>query len=251
MATKAQPKTQLPAKKQAGVIAKRGPQAPGRGFEEADAAAYAIPFLVMLQPTSPQLDEIKGAKAGMILNTATGEVMNSAEVIPCVYQRRFLRWGPRDSGGGFKGAMVASEADKLRNEGDVTDFENRVYFPLPDGTVNPKKCDLLADTRNHYVLVRTKEGLKPAVMSLASTQVKVSRNWMTKMQSAGGDMWGWAYKIGSQKTTNEKGTWYLFTVDYADEATESEQEVAEAFYASVVSGSAQAKFDKDGQHARE
>lgn len=238
-----------PAKSKTTAVA--APAKPGRGFEEADASSYAIPFLVILQSNSPQLDEIKGAKAGMILNTATGEVMSKIEVIPCVFQRRFLRWGPRDAGGGFKGSMLPSEADKLRNDGDVTDFEGRVYFPLPDGSVNPKKCDILSDTRNHYVLVRTKDGVKPAVMSLASSQVKVSRQWMTKMQNAGGDMWGSAYEFSTTKTSNEKGQWYSWTVGDARDTDDNEQRVAEAFYGSVATGQAQARFDKEGAATRD
>jgi hypothetical protein len=223
----------------------------GRGFEEADASAYSIPFLIILQSNSPQLDTIKGAKPGMILNTATGALLTKAEVIPCVYQRRFLRWGPRDAGGGFKGSLLPSDADKLRNEGDVVDSDGRVYFPLPDGTVNPKKCDLLSDTRNHYVLVRTKEGVKPAVMSMASSQVKVSRNWMTKMQNAGGDMWANAYEVSTTKVSNDKGSWYVWLMGDATDAKKEEQEIAEAFYQSVATGMAQARFDKDGESVRE
>lgn len=224
----------------------------GRGFEEADSSAYAIPFLVILQSNSPQLDEIKGSKPGMIFNTATKEVMATVEVVPCVYQRRFLRWGPRDAGGGFKGSMLPSEADKLRNEGDLIDFESRVYFPLPDGSVNPKKCDLLADTRNHYVLVRTKkDGLKPAVMSLASSQVKGSRNWMTAMQNAGGDMWDNSFSLSTTKVSNEKGSWFAWSVGGPEPTSAAERAQAEAFYESVASGLAQAKFDKDGEATRD
>lgn len=249
MATKQKTTAVAPAKR-AGAVAVQGKKI-GRGFEEADASAYAIPFLVVLQPTSPQLDEIKGAKAGMIFNTATNKVMANAEVIPVVYQRRFLRWGPRDAGGGFKGALMPSDADKLRNEGDVIDSENRLYYPMPDGSVNPKKCDLLADTRNHYVLVRTDDGPKPAIMSLASTMVKVSRNWMAKMQDAGGDMWDRAYKVATSKQQNEKGIWHVFTFEDAGETDEGERSVAEAFFGSVASGQAQARFDKDGNAVRE
>ena len=63
----------------------------GAGFEGADSQSFAIPYLIILQSNSPQVDEddgkyIKGAKVGMFLNTVTGEIFDGKEgvnLVPC------------------------------------------------------------------------------------------------------------------------------------------------------------------------
>jgi hypothetical protein len=72
----------------------------GAGFEDADANAYAIPFLQILQSGSPQCKKsdgayIKGAEEGMFYNTVTQELYDGDEgvvVIPCHYMQRFVEW---------------------------------------------------------------------------------------------------------------------------------------------------------------
>ena len=44
------------------------------GFEDLTQQDVAIPFFVLLQKMSPQLDSVEGAKAGQVFNTVTEEV---------------------------------------------------------------------------------------------------------------------------------------------------------------------------------
>jgi hypothetical protein len=77
----------------------------GKGLEGTTKSDFAIPFLSMLQSNSPQVETLKGAKAGMLVNTITNELFDEAIVIPCAYQRRFVRWAPRSAGGGYRGDL--------------------------------------------------------------------------------------------------------------------------------------------------
>lgn len=222
----------------------------GRGFEEADSDAYAIPFLAMLQKTSPWADPddpayIKGAKAGMFINTVTLEIFNSVDLIPCVYQRRFNRWAPRDAGGGFKGTFQPSAIPKMEANSEIKqNEEGRWYFPLPDGQINENKCDILTDTRMHYCLQVFADAPPTNVLvSLSRTQLKKSRNWMMLMQTRGGDMWENVYKGTSKQEENDKGKWagWVITLDRDSEA--EERELAERFYESVQAGAVRVKMD--------
>ena len=67
----------------------------GLGMEGADKSSFAIPFLSILQGLSPQLETVDGAKPGLFINSITNEVFKEVLVIPCAFQRRFLRWAPR------------------------------------------------------------------------------------------------------------------------------------------------------------
>jgi len=222
----------------------------GRGFEEADAESFAIPFLAMLQKMSPAADAdsdeyVKGAKAGMFFNTVTREVFESVEIIPCAYQRRFNRWAPADSGGGFKGQFLPSAIAGMEASGVLAQSdEGRWYFALPDGSVNEKKCDILTDTRMHYCLHVLPNGDRTGVLvSLSRTQMKKSKNWMTLMQQQGGDMFKTVYECKAKDEENEKGKWKGWVIELG-RATESE-ELAEAssFYESVSAGKVKVKME--------
>ena len=73
-------------------------EAAGQGMETIGADDMQIPFLRILQPLSPQLIKndpkfIKGASAGDIFNTVTGEFWEADEgvdVLMCAYTTKFL-----------------------------------------------------------------------------------------------------------------------------------------------------------------
>ncbi len=216
----------------------------GAGFEQADSNAYAIPFLSILQSMSPQCKKsdgayIKGAEEGMLYNSVTQEVFSGEAgviVIPCYFKRSFIKWAPRDSGGGFKGELMPSDpqvaAGRVDNDGHLTDDEG----------------NLLADTRTHYVLVLDgKGGYQPAVISLASSQIKKSRNWMSKMngikmQRADGShftpaMFSHQYKITTVPESNDKGSWFGLKVETLGAVESAElYQAAKSFRGAVSSG---------------
>lgn len=201
----------------------------GRGMEGATQESFAIPFIKTLQKMSPQVDEdsgqaIKGAKAGMFFETVSKAMYDGKKgilIVPCAYRRTFLRWGPRGTdNGGFKGEIAPEELSKLRAEGAVKEQEGRLFFPLPDGTINPKKCDSVDDVRNHYVLlVDEDEGtFTQALMSLTSTQIKKSKNLMSalankKLTAKSGERYtpptfANLVRVTSVSESNDNGSWH-------------------------------------------
>jgi hypothetical protein len=218
----------------------------GGGFEEADADSFAIPFFSILQSNSPAVEEglVKGAKPGLIINTVTNELFESITVIPVAYQRRFIRWG--GNRGGFKGQFNVEQAKGLEAKGEVVPFENRLFYPLPDGSVHEKKCDLLADTRVHFVVrVREDGTTEPGLVSMSSSNIKKSKGWMTRMQMRGGDMWGHAYVLGTKDESNDEGNWKGWKVDNSEDVkAEQFENDAVSFRGAVVSGTANVKMDQ-------
>jgi hypothetical protein len=216
----------------------------GAGFEQADSSAYAIPFLSVLQSMSPQCKKsdgayIKGAEEGMLYNSVSQEIIDGttgAIVIPCYFKRSFIKWAPRDSGGGFKGELTPSDpqvaAGVVDNDGRLIDSEG----------------NLLSDTRTHYVLVLDgKGGYQPAVISLASSQIKKSRQWMSKMngikmQRADGThftpaMFSHQYRITTVSESNDKGSWFGLKVETLGAVESAElYQAAKAFRDAVSSG---------------
>jgi hypothetical protein len=219
----------------------------GAGLENADKDAYAMPFLIMLQKGSPQVDEddgahVEGAKQGMLFNTVTGKFYESVDVIPAHFERRFLRWADRKEGGGFRGEYTAD--DQIVQDTKADD-EGKL---IVEGST-----DQLKDTRLHYVLVIEKDGsFTPALINLSSTQVKKSRNWCSKMDAqkiadAKGvfftkPTYSTVYTITSTPESNDKGSWQGWVISIKGPAPVVLYHAAKAFKAAVEGGKAKVDF---------
>lgn len=229
------------------------------GFEEADSSAFAIPFIQILQSGSPQCKRsegayIPGAHEGMFFNTVTQDLFEGEDVtddktgevkkggillIPCHYTQRFIEWKLRDEGGGFVAEHKPTDPIVLTT---TKDEENRDR--LPNGNV-------LVDTRNHYVLHVKPDGTyDPAVVTMSSTQLKKSRNWMSKMQQlkikvagkfAVAPMASHMYAAKTVAESNEKGAWMGWAIALAGPVTDPAlYQAAQDFRTAIIQGIAKA-----------
>lgn len=241
----------------------------GAGREEAGSDSYAIPFLVILQKTSPQVDEqaseyIEGAKAGQLLNNVTGKVYDGktgVTFIPVYFKREFLRWGGREGGsGGFKGVIAVEELAKLRLNGTIVELEGGLYFPNADGSINPKKNDRVSDHRSHYGLLLDEDGqTRPCLLSLTSTQIKKSKLLMSaladvRVKAPNGMMnpasWANKVKLTTIGESNDKGTWFGLRTELDGFVSKEQYAAGKAFYDSVKKGTVEVKYeDADGAPA--
>lgn len=193
------------------------------GFEDTDRDDYAIPFLKLLQKGSPEVDEdsgsaIDGAKAGMFYDSATGDLLDEVDVVPCHYKRAMVEWKDRDEGGGWVG-----QHEPGAEEGLERDKSGR--FVLDNG-------NYLADTRYFFCLRIAENGsLLPVVMSFTSTQIKKAKGWMTRMQSlkavgARGQytlpMFSHVYRLSSVAESNDQGTWRGYRIDLVGPVRDAE-----------------------------
>ena len=224
----------------------------GAGLEGADKASYAIPFLVVLQPLSPQCAPVEdggvaGAAAGLLFNTITNELFKTVRVVPVAFQRRYLAWMPRDAGGGFKGEFTVADVEGAENRLRWTAKEGKAGFDIwvmPDGSV-------LKDTRNHFVLmVREDNTWTPAIVSLASTQIKKSKRWLSRisniqLKDARGaafnpPSFSHVYLARSVKEENDMGKWYGIDVDLVGQVADPAlYSAAKAFHKQVLEGKVQ------------
>lgn len=218
---------------------------PNAGMEGADRDSFAIPFLLVLQKMSPQLDRnaaeyLEGAKEGDFLNTATQETYDGQEgvlVMPTSFKRSFVAWVIREKGGGFKGEYSPTDPIII-----TTKQDEKGRNMLPDGHTQ------LVDTRLHAVILLNGDRPEPALLTLTSTQIKKSKRWMTQMQEMQrGDSFptfAHAYKLSTVPESNDKGSWMGLQVDYESPVTEQEHiDAAVSFYHALQSGQARMKAD--------
>jgi len=216
----------------------------GMGLENVDAQSVAIPFLAVLQGLSPQIETVNGAKPGLIINTVTNELCSELEIIPCGFQRKFLKWKPRAQGGGFKGEMSVVEYERAKAEGKIELVDRG-----EKGIVEMINGDEIRDTRVHFVMV-LKDGVTyPAVISLSSTQIKISKRLIAmiggvKIKAPNGKLYNppsfaYSYRVTTEKASNEKGQWYVFSFRNGEAVTDpSLYNTAKKFSVQVSEGTA-------------
>ena len=205
-----------------------------------------IPFLRILQPLSPEINKtdakfIKGASAGDLFNTVTGQTWDGEEgviVVPCGYTVKYLEFQLREAGGGFMGEIDPSSPDLLRTE------RQGPHEMLPSGNE-------LIRSAQHLVLIVNKDGtFQQAICDMKKSQLKVSRRWNTQLRMVSykgpkgmftPPMWGTAWNLTVVGESNDKGSWYNFNVTNVA-PTEVPQEAfmaAKDFYQSFNKGDVQ------------
>jgi|TARA_Y100000296_G_scaffold75841_1_gene95901 hypothetical protein len=207
----------------------------GIGLEKMNARDLAIPFYVLLQKTSPQVEDIEVAKPGMIFNTVTNEIFDSLKVIPCGYKRCLVEWVPRDKGGGYVGVHETNSelANRPRNDRGEIELDNG---------------NILVETSYHFILAGDR--LETSVISMTSTQLKKSRRWNSlqfglKVPSGNGEMvtpasFSHIYKLSSVAEKNDKGSWHGWNIEIAGPIKDTHvYQVAKTFAGTVRSGEVQ------------
>lgn len=185
----------------------------GKGLQNISNDDVTIPRLAIIQSGSPQRkkkDEkyIDGADEGMIFNTVTNELYkDSLEVVPCGYRKTYVEWVPREKGGG----LVA--VHDLKPEKATTDPKTRKTY-LGENQI--------VDTAEHFVLVKTSEGYAPAVLTMTSSNLGVSRKWNTLLKMKKINIKGqmveppsflYMFKLATINAENDLGSWYKYKLD--------------------------------------
>ena len=198
----------------------------GTGLEDTSSSDYAIPFLQILQSGSPQTKKsegkyIKGAEEGDIFNTVSSDIVKSEDgiiVVPCYYQKKYIEWKPRESGGGL--VQVHTDREVLnkctRNEKNNFVLENGNY---------------IAETAQFYVLVTDeKEQMwSQAVIAMASTQLSKSRKWLSQMrqrmvknskgESVNAPTFMFKYDLKTMAEQNDRGSWFGWNIGLNSQIT--------------------------------
>ena len=229
----------------------------GAGFENVGKDDLAIPFLVILQSGSPQVkrsegEYIEGAAEGMLFNTVTKELIDPISedviVVACSYQRNFVEWRLRENGGGFVKQHAPDPALML---GATRDDKGRDI--LDNG-------NQLNDTRSFYVLLMVgKDSIPaPAFITMTSTQIKKSKQWLMqqnllKLQGPKGaytpPMFASMWRVNTVPESNEKGSWmgWAFSFEgYHKGVTDPNFIAAQEFNKAVSSGEVKADLAKAG-----
>jgi len=219
----------------------------GAGLEAADAESFAIPFLVILQKTSPKADPdadayVDGAKPGMLLDSVADEFFDPSEepteIIPVYYRRAFIEWKTRKNGGGYVGEHSVEDAASMKWTRD----DDTGADILENG-------NQIVDTRYHYIILLRGDVVKPMVITMTSTQVKKSKrlnsDLETQVTAAGlKATFQLRYSVKTVGESNEHGTWRGWELKRAGLVTEQAHlDKAVKFYKAIKSGTVKEATD--------
>ena len=231
------------------------------GFSEVTTEDLAIPFIRILQALSPQVQTrepqyLEGASAGMIFNTVLKQAYDGEkgiDVIPCHYNRRFVEWQPREQGGGYINSYLPD--DPIVSTTQPDDKGNDV---LPNG-------NYLSNTSQFFVVFLYETmGAQKGLITMTSSQLKKSKQWLSQAQSltgkdANGDafilpFFSTIYKLTTVPEKSDKGSWFgweinrVRTLDLEDKQDDALFDMAENFCESIQAGEVQVKADTTAQY---
>ena len=185
------------------------------GMGNMESEDFAMPFLRVLGQLSPEINKrdskyVEGAEAGMIFNTVTKQTYDGEtglNVIPCGYKREYVEWSDRGEGTSAPVAIHPVSSGIIKDTTRGADYKDR----LPNG-------NYLENTASYFVLT---ENYEQALITMKSTQLKVSRSWNSmmntiKLEGKNGlftpASYSHVYNLSSVQQSNDKGTWFGWNV---------------------------------------
>ena len=216
-----------------------------QGAQNISQEDLALPFLKILGQLSPEVNKrdgkyVEGAEPGKIINTVTNELFDDIDVIPCHYKRQYIEWQDRGTSSGAPVAIHEADSDIVSTTTRDKGYKDR----LPNG-------NYLENTANHFVLLCGKNP-QTALLSMKSTQLKVSRKWNSmmmglKMRGKNGlftpPTYSHIYKLKSVQMSNDKGTWFGWDVSKKGPVDQEDlYGMAKNFALSVGKGETQPKY---------
>lgn len=229
----------------------------GSGLNNLSQQDYSIAFISILQQLSPQVKPVRaggleGAQVGMIFNTLTKEVVDGDKgvmVIPCAYQKKWIEWRPRSSGGGF---VKQHDTEDIMNSTSL-DSKNDAY--LPNGNV-------VVPTANYFVIVVTNGIPHTAILSMTKTQITKSKKWNSLMSSIKfvkkdgvslytPPMFSHMYKLTTTEQEKNGFSWYGWEITNAGKLTNEQANLyalAKKLNQEVDAGKIKAKPQEEAMH---
>ena len=211
------------------------------GFENVKTTSLALPILKLLQNGSGEAQKrnqnyVEGAEPGMFLNTVTKKTYEGAtgiEVIPCHYKLEYQEWADFGTGSGRPENIYSADSDilsKTKNEMGKDRLDNGNY---------------ILTVGQHFVLILDGNSTENALISMSSSQGKISRKWNSMMMSITLDgkngpytppSFSHKYRLTSVLNSGKGNQWYGYNVTKVGPVEEAAlYERAKKFYTSLAS----------------
>ena len=214
------------------------------GFENVKSTSLALPILKLLQNGSGEAQKrnqnyVEGAEPGMLFNTVTKKLYEGAkgvDVIPCLYKLEYQEWSDFGTGSGRPENIYPDTSDILSKTTKDSMGKDR----LENG-------NYILTVGQHFVIIAGEDGsTETALISMSSTQGKISRNWNSMMLSITMDGkngsytpagFSHIYKLSTVLNSGKGNQWYGYNIQKIGPVKNSSlYERAKQFYKSLSKG---------------
>ena len=189
-----------------------------KGFENVRQESLALPILKLLQNSSGEAQKrnqnyVEDAEPGMLLNTVTKKLYQGEKginVIPCYYKMEYQEWAEFGTGSGRPEQIFSDDSDilsKTTKDGGKDRLQNGNY--------------ILTVHQNYVLIVGDVGSAETALISMSSSQGKVSRKWQSlqmsqTMTDANGSFtpasYSHMYNISTVLNSGKGNQWYGYAV---------------------------------------
>ena len=195
----------------------------GSASENMSQDDIMIPRLNILQAQSPKAMKadpayVNGAEAGYIRDTVSNDVIDGEKgitVVPISYRRTHLEWKPD------RGGLVKDHGNDPFILTNCKQNELGKYFNDQGNEIVP--------TAEYMVFIIDGESYSPALISMASSQLKRAKQWnsmINRLQIPRPDgkgvmnpaMFWTAYKLTTVPQKNDNGTWFGWNIEIVYDA---------------------------------
>jgi hypothetical protein len=194
------------------------------GFEEGmNPKEAVIPRVRLLQGLSPEVQEKpRDFFAGMVINSLTKETL-PPRFIPILKWTNWVRFNPRsDKDANFVPGIKAGEVVWRSTDPDDPRVVNETKFG--------KNGETPAATTFMNFLCYFEGIAMPLVLSFGKTSYGAGKELLNIARYAGGAMRSGKYELGVRQETNEKGTYYVYTVAKVGTVEADELEIGKTLY---------------------
>ena len=200
------------------------PEDVGMGLENAEAEDMETPRLKLIQALSPELETFNKLSAGDFLHTASDLIISEPVLVtPIYFDRRYILWNPRESGGG----ILARADDGVHWQPANTTFDvkldkknggNKVAWKTADtvkrsglsawGSMDPNDPNSPPAATlmlNFLFAFPEHPDWMPAVVTFQRSSIRVGRRYVTKLKTIRAPMFGTVFELSSVDDRNNSG----------------------------------------------
>jgi hypothetical protein len=212
------------------------------GFEDLGSRDFNAKRIRIIHKLSHECTEgdplyIEKAKQGMFIDSITKELYTSLTVIPCIVLKDWVEKAVGKVEGGFIKSHGANDSISFTC---TKDEKKRLI--LPNGNELQENANWFLWLLEGFSVTEQKvvEIDSPAILTLSSTRLQSHRDWTTKAKylkivdengnSVRARLFDAYYKLNTQSSRNERGTWAALQVSYVGRTNELEraQSISEA-----------------------
>lgn len=192
----------------------------GKGLENMRAEDMATPRLILMQALSKELLKNNALSAGDFFHSATEEIFSEPLLVtPIYYDRRYLLWNPRDSGGGIlarsdDGVNWSPPNAEFDVKLDKKDGGHKVKWKTAPtvaksglaewGSMNPAdpQSPPAATLMHNFVFAFPDDPERmPAVFTFQRSLVTEGRKFLTRLKAQRAPMFGTVFELSSTDET--------------------------------------------------